>query len=136
MTTQQLVRRTEGIPSSVANEMCHSLVTHAQNINNAIRETVDDASELRIQLEEANMAIMSLKVQETASKYDLSQAHKQIKEKLSKIEDAEDRLAKYHADAEEDRNDLRESLSRFASAKDEKERSKLCGLLLEVSRFS
>ncbi|ROT43490.1 hypothetical protein SODALDRAFT_336816 [Sodiomyces alkalinus F11] len=132
MTTQQEVRRNPGIPRKLADQLCQTLIASAQDMNNAIRETVDDASELRIQLEDANMAIMSLKIQETASKFDVSEAHKQIKENVSKIEDAENRLAKYHADAEKDRNELREALARLNGANDEEQKRELTNALLKM----
>lgn len=132
MTAQQEVRRHPGIPRKLADQLCQTLIACAQDMNNAIRETVDDASELRIQLDEANMAIMGYKIQESASKYDVSEAHRQIKENVAKIDDAENRLAKYHADAEKDRNELREALARLNEATDDEEESKLTDALLKV----
>ncbi|KAL2759637.1 hypothetical protein ACRALDRAFT_1067609 [Sodiomyces alcalophilus JCM 7366] len=77
------------------------------------------------------MANMGLKIQETASKYDVSEAHKQIKENIAKIEDAENRLAKYHADAEKDRNEIREALALLHAAKEE-EKADLTNALLKA----
>ncbi|KAH6676147.1 hypothetical protein F5X68DRAFT_157743 [Plectosphaerella plurivora] len=111
-TTQQ-IRRTPGLPATLSGKICDTLTTHSQLFNNAVREIVDDASEIRIQIEEANQALMTLKVQETAAQHELSQMEKRIQEQIAKVEDTENRLAKYHSDAEKDRNEVREQLAKL-----------------------
>ncbi|KAM0276972.1 hypothetical protein ACHAQH_006207 [Verticillium albo-atrum] len=121
MTIQQAIRRAPGIPSKVSEELCGVLINQSQQVNNAIRETVDDSSELRIQIEEANMAIMSLKINDTAAKVDLKENQKRIKELIEMEEKAENRLAKYHTDAEQDRNEIRVVLARLSAANEDDE---------------
>ncbi|RBQ70741.1 hypothetical protein VDGD_04039 [Verticillium dahliae] len=125
MTIQQAIRRAPGIPSKVSEELCGVLVNQSQQVNNAIRETVDDSSELRIQVEEANMAIMGLKINDTAVKVDLEQNQKRIKELIEMEEKAENRLAKYHADAEQDRNEIRVILARLTANEEEEAKAKI-----------
>lgn len=133
MTLMQQIRRTPGIPAKLAETLCETLTTQSQQINNAIRETVDDASEIRIQIDEANHALMTLKVQETAAEHDLGQMEKQIKEQREKAEETEERLAKYHNDAEKDRNAIREHLAQLKDADNEEAKQELTKQLLEVS---
>lgn len=133
MTIQQAIRRAPGIPSKVSEELCGVLVNQSQQVNNAIRETVDDSSELRIQVEEANMAIMGLKINDTAVKVDLEQNQKRIKELIEMEEKAENRLAKYHADAEQDRNEIRVILARLTANEEEEAKAKINDELIAVS---
>ncbi|KAM0322978.1 hypothetical protein ACHAQA_009077 [Verticillium albo-atrum] len=132
MTMQQAIRRTPGIPSKVANELCRVLINQSQQINNAIRETVDDSSELRIQIDEANVAIMNLKINDTALKVDIALAEKRIEEIKEREEKAENRLARYHADTEQDRNVVRVIFARLTANEDEEEKAKIMDELITV----
>lgn len=133
MTISQSIRRTPGISGNVANEICAALTNQCQGMNNAIRETVDDVSEIRLQIDEANQAIMALKLQGTANKHDLGEMEKQIKEQVQKTEDVENRFAKYHIEAEKDRNEIREHIAQLKSAENAETKQVLMSELVEVS---
>jgi chromosome segregation ATPase len=132
MATTQQIRRTPGLPATLSGQICDTLTTHSQLFNNAVREIVDDASEIRIQIEEANQALMTLKVQESTAQHELSQMEKRIEEQVSKVEVTEDRLAKYHSDAEKDRNEVREHLAKLKDEEDTEAKEKIIEQLLQV----
>lgn len=134
MATTQQIRRTPGLPAALSTRICETLTTHAQLFNNAVRAIVDDVCEFRIQIEEANHVIMTLKIQESTARHDLTQVEKQRQEQIAKAEHTEDRLAKYHADAEKDRTEIREHLAKLKDEEDAASKEQIVNELLQVSK--
>ncbi|GKT49908.1 uncharacterized protein ColSpa_10089 [Colletotrichum spaethianum] len=113
MTTQQAIRRTPGIPSKIANDLCEGLQKYAQQVNNILRQAVNEVADIKIDLEYNDKVLCSSKLEASIITEEREQLKRDIAEIHRKYEDLEDRLARYHVEQENHKNSVLEFLARL-----------------------
>ncbi|OHE92632.1 hypothetical protein CORC01_12078 [Colletotrichum orchidophilum] len=121
MTTQQAIRRTPGIPSNIANDLCDGLQTYAQKVNDILRQAVNEVADIKIDLEYNDKILCSNKLESSIIYEERKQLKRDVAEIHRKHEDLEDRLARYHVEQENHKNKVLEFLARLDPRNDEED---------------
>ncbi|KAK2064545.1 hypothetical protein LY76DRAFT_622445 [Colletotrichum caudatum] len=134
MTTQQAIRRTPGIPSKIANDLCDGLQKYAQQVNNVLRQAVNEVADIKIDLEYNDKVLCSSKLEASIITEEREQLKRDIAEYHRKYEDLEDRLARYHVEQENHKNTVLEFLARLdpRNGNDEEVHNQTISELLQV----
>ncbi|KAK2002448.1 hypothetical protein LX36DRAFT_678292 [Colletotrichum falcatum] len=136
MTTQQAIRRTPGIPSKIANDLCEGLQKYAQQVNNVLRQAVNEVADIKIDLEYNDKVLCSSKLEASIITEEREQLKRDIAEYHRKYEDLEDRLARYHVEQENHKNTVLELLARLdpRNGNDEEVQNQTISELLQILR--
>ncbi|KZL86942.1 hypothetical protein CI238_08536 [Colletotrichum incanum] len=136
MTTQQAIRRTPGIPSKIANDLCEGLQKYAQQVNNVLRQAVNEVADIKIDLEYNDKVLCSSKLEASIITEEREQLKRDIAEIHRKYEDLEDRLARYHVEQENHKNSVLEFLARLdpRNGNDEEAQNQTISELLRTLR--
>ncbi|KAK1985200.1 hypothetical protein LZ30DRAFT_810999 [Colletotrichum cereale] len=134
MTTQQAIRRTPGIPSKIANDLCEGLQKYAQQVNNVLRQAVNEVADIKIDLEYNDKVLCSSKLEASIITEEREQLKRDIAEYHRKYEDLEDRLARYHVEQENHKNTMLEFLARLdpRNGNDEEAHNQTVSELLQI----
>ncbi|KDN62963.1 hypothetical protein CSUB01_07012 [Colletotrichum sublineola] len=134
MTTQQAIRRTPGIPSKIANDLCEGLQKYAQQVNNVLRQAVNEVADIKIELEYNDKVLCSSKLEASIITEEREQLKRDIAEYHRKYEDLEDRLARYHVEQENHKNTVLEFLARLdpRNGNDEETHKQTISELLQI----
>ncbi|KAK1596021.1 uncharacterized protein LY79DRAFT_509811 [Colletotrichum navitas] len=134
MTTQQAIRRTPGIPSKIANDLCEGLQKYAQQVNNVLRQAVNEVADIKIDLEYNDKVLCSSKLEASIITEEREQLKRDIAEYHRKYEDLEDRLARYHVEQENHKNTVLEFLARLdpRNGNDEEAHNQTISELLQI----
>ncbi|OLN92053.1 hypothetical protein CCHL11_01637 [Colletotrichum chlorophyti] len=132
MTTQQAIRRTPGIPSTIANDLCDGLQKYAQEVNNMLRQAINEVSDIKIDLEYNEKVLCSSKLEANIISEEREQLKRDVAEIHRKYEELEDRLARYHVETENQKNSVRELLAKLdCQIEDEKAQKETISELLK-----
>lgn len=134
MTTQQAIRRTPGIPSKIANDLCDGLQKYAQEVNNMLRQAINEVADIRIDLEYNEKVLCSIKLEASIILEEREQLKRDVADVHHKHEELEDRLARYHVETENHKNLVREYLAKLDSQQshDEETQNQTISGLLQV----
>lgn len=132
MTTQQAIRRTPGIPSNIANDLCDGLQKYAQEVNNMLRQAINEVSDHQIDLDYNNKVLCSNKLETNIILEERDQLKREIRDLQSKYDELEDRLARYHVENENHKNAVREYLAKIDHKDDQDNIDEIMRHLLEV----
>ncbi|WQF81555.1 hypothetical protein CDEST_06569 [Colletotrichum destructivum] len=136
MTTQQAIRRTPGIPSKIANDLCEGLQKYAQQVNDVLRQAVNEVADIKIDLEYNDKVLCSSKLEASIITEEREQLKRDIADIHRKYEDLEDRLARYHVEQENHKNAVLEFLARLdpRNGNDEETQNDTISELLQALR--
>ncbi|KAF6840486.1 hypothetical protein CPLU01_01172 [Colletotrichum plurivorum] len=132
MTTQQAIRRTPGIPSNIANDLCDGLQKYAQEVNNMLRQAINEVSDHQIDLDYNNKVLCSNKLETNIILEEREQLKREIRDLQSKYDELEDRLARYHVENENHKNAVREYLAKIDHKDDQDNIDEIMKRLLEI----
>ncbi|KAF4866489.1 hypothetical protein CGCSCA1_v013657 [Colletotrichum siamense] len=113
MTTQQAIRRTPGIPSKIANDLCDGLQKYAQDVNNMLRQAINEVADYRLDIEYNEKVLCSTKLEASIMLEERDNLKREYAELQSKHDEVENRLACYHVETEKYKNKLREYQARL-----------------------
>nr|XP_036585801.1 uncharacterized protein CTRU02_03952 [Colletotrichum truncatum]KAF6795992.1 hypothetical protein CTRU02_03952 [Colletotrichum truncatum] len=124
MTTQQAIRRTPGIPSRIANDLCDGLQKYAQDVNNMLRQAINEVADYRLDIEYSDKVLCSSKLEASIMLEERNQLKRDFAELQTKHDELENRLARYHMEIENHKNRLREHLAKLDHQKESEDVTK------------
>ncbi|TDZ33681.1 hypothetical protein C8035_v011205 [Colletotrichum spinosum] len=118
MTTQQAIRRTPGVPARIANELCEGLQKYAQDVNELLRQAINEVADYRIDLDYNEKVLCSSKLETNIIHEEREQLKRDITDLNRKFDNLENRLACYHVDVDNHKNKVREILAKLDQHQD------------------